>query len=830
MYDHQAIEKKWQDLWHEKKADATSDDASKDKLYILDMFPYPSGEGLHIGHSRIYTASDVLSRMKRMQGLAVLHPMGWDAFGLPAENYAIKTGQQPKEATQKNIANSKRQMQAQAFSYDWSREINTTDPQYYKWTQWIFIQLFKKGLAYEADIPINWCPKDKTSLANEEVINGKCDRCGTEVERKQMRQWVLKITDYAERLLKDLDSLDWPANIKLMQANWIGKSEGAMLRFLLDHKPDEYVEVFTTRPDTLFGATYVVLAPEHPLVIEFTDVTHQGAVAVYVKKANKKSDLERAELQKEKTGVFTGGYVVNPVNGQKLPVWVADYVLASYGTGAIMAVPAHDARDFEFAQKYDLPIREVVKGSKEWDQPYLGDGELVNSGMFNGMGSPSARKAIVKDLQHKGLAEAKTQFKLRDWVFSRQRYWGEPIPIIHCPTCGTVPVPESDLPVVLPDVKKYEPTGTGESPLAAINGWVNTTCPTCGGHAKRETNTMPQWAGSSWYYLRFVDPHNAHTLADKQKLAEWLPVDTYIGGAEHAVLHLLYARFWHKVLFDLGLVPENEPFKTLKSVGIVSADAYKDAQGHYVHFADVTVDGNLAFHATSGEVLTAETEKMSKSKGNVINPDVLIEKYGADALRLAVMFMAPWDQMTSFNIQIMEGTTHLLRKIDALFEKNRGELEDELSQRTLDKVTLQITKDIERLHFNTAVSNLMILTNYLAEQPHAKQAHLERLALLLAPFAPHFGEEMWHRLGHHDSVLTQNWPEVNQEKIRDSHVEIVVQVNGKVRAKFAVPTDTTEADLINLAKRNAQVQKYLNHTEPAKQLAIKNRLVSFVIK
>ncbi len=583
MYEPKKLEQKWQQFWEESKLNVGVDDSSKQKMYVLDMFPYPSGDGLHVGHSRIYTASDVVARMKRMQGYNVLHPMGWDAFGLDTENYAIKTGTHPKVVTAKNTANFKRQMQAQAFSYDWTREFSTTDPEYYKWTQWIFIQLFKKGLAYEAQVPINWCPKDKTGLANEEVVNGRCVRCSTIVERRNMRQWLLKITAYAERLLQDLEGLQWPEHIKTMQRNWIGRSEGAQIKFLLAEKPDEFIEVFTTRPDTLFGATYVVVSPEHMLVKRLVTDDHHNEVEEYIEQAGKKSDLERAELQKEKTGVFTGSYAINPVNGAKIPIWVADYVLASYGTGAIMAVPAHDERDHEFAKKYDLPMVEVLQPNESNKSNMsnganksallTGEGVLISSSKYNGLFTLEAKQKIVADLQKKGLAVPKVQYKLRDWVFSRQRYWGEPIPIVHCPKCGTVSVPEDQLPVVLPDVEKYQPTGTGESPLAALDSWVNTKCPNCAGPAKRETNTMPQWAGSSWYFLRFIDPHNEHTLADRQKLDHWMPVDIYVGGAEHAVLHLLYARFWHKFLFDLGVVPEKEPFLRLESVGLILATA-----------------------------------------------------------------------------------------------------------------------------------------------------------------------------------------------------------------------------------------------------------------
>lgn len=834
MYNPHEIEPKWQKYWDEQKLHLTLEKTDKPKLYVLDMFPYPSGDGLHVGHSRIYTASDVYSRMKRMQGFNVLHPMGWDAFGLPTENYAIKTGQHPKVTTAKNIANIKRQMQIQGFSYDWTREINTTDPKYYKWTQWIFIKLFEKGLAYEANVPINWCPKDKTGLANEEVVNGKCDRCGTIVERKQMRQWMLKITNYADALLTDLNDLKWPAKIKTMQKNWIGRSEGASIRFLLESKPDEYIEAFTTRPDTLFGATYMVLAPEHQMVDEITRESHRAEVNNYVKRAANKSDLERTELQKVKTGVFTGSYAINPVNGAKLPIWVADYVLGSYGTGAIMAVPAHDQRDFEFATKYNLPIITVIKSStlKSSDSEnkiYVDDGELINSSNYNGKSSKEARKLIVTDLQRKGLAEAKVEYRLRDWVFSRQRYWGEPIPLIHCQKCGIQAVPEKDLPVLLPETDRYQPTDSGESPLASIDEWVNTKCPKCAGSAKRETNTMPQWAGSSWYYLRFIDPQNQQTLAGKELLKKWLPVDVYVGGAEHAVLHLLYARFWHKFLADIDAVPYPEPFTRLESVGLILAKAYKDVQGRYVHYDNVVIDGEMAFHRATLEPLTFEVEKMSKSKGNVISPDFVIEKYGADTLRVYSMFLGPWGEMNAFDLGGIPGVSRFLNKVESLSRLVVSNKVDEKYRMLEAASIISITDDIEKFRFNTAVSQLMILTNYLSGQKSIFKSSLEILIKLLSPFAPHLAEEMWYELGHRTSIFVTNWPKADANDALDQNVEFVVQINGKVRSKFTTSRDLKDDEIIELAKSSQMVQKYLNNTTVKQVIVVPNRLVNFVI-
>jgi len=700
-YNHKTIEQKWQEFWDKDKTYKCTEDnkvIKEKRFYCLDMFPYPSGAGLHVGHPEGYTASDILSRYKRMQGFNVLHPMGWDAFGLPAENYAIKTGTQPKVSTQKNIETFKRQIKSIGFSYDWSREIDTTDPDYFKWTQWIFLKLFEKGLAYEAVVPINWCPSCKTGLSNEEVADGKCDRCGTAVTRKDLKQWMLKITAYADRLLDGLDKLDWPESIKLQQKNWIGKSIGAEVDFKIDGFK-ESLRVFTTRPDTLFGATYMVLAPEHPLVLEITADDNTNEVTEYIEKSRQKSDLEREHLIKSKTGVFTGAYAINPVNDRKIPIWISDYVLLTYGTGAIMAVPAHDERDFEFATKFGLKITQVVSKdgkSIELTEAYVEDGIAVNSGPYNGLTTAEFKEKITKELEIKGQGKKTINYKLRDWVFSRQRYWGEPIPVVHCPKCGVVAVPESELPLKLPEVKKYEPTGTGESPLAGIKDWVNTKCPKCKGPAKRETNTMPQWAGSNWYFLRYLDPKNGKALADKEKIKYWMPVDHYIGGAEHAVLHLLYSRFWYKFLFDIGIVPTDEPFQKLTNQGLILAE-----------------DG----------------QKMSKSLGNVINPDDVIGEHGADAFRMFEMFMGPLEMVKPWSTQGILGISRFLEKVWRLYDKGQGISDKGLGagdkglETLLHKTIKKVGEDIENLRFNTAISAMMILVNEAGSKSPVSSLH-----------------------------------------------------------------------------------------------------------
>ena len=821
------IERKWQQRWAQDglfKAPKTPRPGKK--FYCLDMFPYPSADGLHVGHPEGYTATDILCRAKRMQGFDVLHPMGWDAFGLPAENFALKTGEHPSSVTQRNVANFKRQIQSLGFSYDWDREINTTDPAYYKWTQWIFLQLFKKGLAYEATMPINWCPSCKTGLANEEVFNGACERCGSKVERKNLRQWVLKITAYADRLEKDLDELDWPASTLAMQRHWIGRSEGAEVKFKAE-SGDEIV-VFTTRPDTLFGATYMVLAPEHPLVAKLNK--NKAEVDPYVAAAKSKSDLERTELQKEKTGVFTGSHAVNPVNGKKVPIWIADYVLGSYGTGAIMDVPGHDERDHEFAKKYGIPVVEVVAGGENvQEKPFCEDGKAVNSDFLDGLATPEAKKKMTAWLEEKGLGRKMVNYKLRDWIFSRQRYWGEPIPIIHCDKCGIVPVPEKDLPVVLPDVKDYKPTGTGESPLAAVDSWVNTSCPTCGGRGKRETNTMPQWAGSCWYYLRYIDPKDAQSFCAPDLEKAWGPVDCYVGGAEHAVLHLLYARFWHKVLFDCGVVSTKEPFKKLRHQGMILSYSHRDKMGVYHGYDEIEYaeDGASVLKAT-GEKLESQVEKMSKSKKNVVNPDAVLKQYGADAFRLYEMFMGPFEQSKPWDMRSIEGVSRFLRKVWVLCQEKPvdGDGAVVLRHKTIKK----LTEDIESFGFNTAISALMIYSNEISAQPQPARVDLETLLTLLNPFAPHLTEELWEKLGHKTCLSARPWPAYDPAQMRESQTEYAVQINGKVRATFSFGVDAPEAQVREAALALEKVKAAMAGKAVVKTIVVPNRLVNIVVK
>ncbi len=941
-YNHKAVEKKWQKYWEDNKIWQADKKASGEKFYILDMFPYPSAEGLHVGHPEGYTASDIVARYQRMKGKRVLHPMGFDSFGLPAENYAIKTGTHPAKTTAKNIKNMRKQIKSLGFSYDWEREVITSDSSYYKWTQWIFIQLFKKGLAYEAEAPINWCPSCKTGLANEEVVSGKCDRCGTEVTKKFIKQWLVKITDekYIERLLNDLDrdDLDWPESIKQLQRNWIGRSEGAEVDFEIDGK-DKKIKVFTTRPDTLFGATYMVLSPEHKLVDQITTEGQHQEVDAYQKKAASKSDLERTDLAKDKTGVFTGAYAINPANKEKIPVWIADYVLSSYGTGAIMAVPAHDERDYEFAKKFKLPIVEVVSplpiGAR--GDCYAGEGIAVNSGEYDGLKTEEFKKKITNWLEQNKVGKKAVNYKLRDWLFSRQRYWGEPIPIIHCNDCkdrieleateihfydqtswndilkgkktvetralnpdeleryfgdikagqylklknmtsgdvryaevledkiysdiseffkdkemfagmgtgntyksgeelsraytftsdyaerikknglvawkiklilpGNVAVPEEDLPVELPDVKKYEPIGTGESPLASIDKWVNTTCPVCGGKAKRETNTMPQWAGSNWYFLRYCDPKNDKMLADPEKLKAWLPVDLYIGGAEHAVLHLFYARFIYKFLFDIGVVPKeigDEPFKKLKNQGLIMGE-----------------DG----------------VKMSKSRGNVINPDDVIKEYGADTLRMYEMFMGPFEDSKPWDTKGIVGIKRFLDRVWDLCMHKELEIkscneEAEISKKLeieLHKAIKKVSEDIENFRFNTAISELMIISKIAwSDKAIFSDKHKEILLKLLSPFAPHICEELWEILGNKKSIAYESWPEYDLEKLKMTEVIYVVQVNGKRRDEFKIQDTATEKMIVDQAKTSDKVSKYLKN-EPKRVIFVPGKLINFVI-
>jgi leucyl-tRNA synthetase len=799
MYDPSKIEPKWQKYWVKNKTFKAEVDNKKEKYYVLDMFPYPSGAGLHVGHPEGYTATDIICRYKRMKGFNVLHPMGWDAFGLPAENYAIKTGRHPSEVTEENIDIFKKQIQSIGFSYDWDREINTTDPDYYKWTQWIFLQIYNKGLAYEAELPINWCPSCKTGLANEEVADGKCERCGAETTKKMLRQWVLKITEYADRLLEDLKEVDWPEPIKLMQENWIGKSYGADVDFKVEGSK-EVIRVFTTRPDTLFGATYMVLSPEHPLVYKLVTDKYKKKVEKYKEFALKKSDLERTDLNKKKTGEFIGAYAVNPVNNEEIPIWIADYVLMGYGTGAIMCVPAHDTRDWEFATKFNIPMREVIKGGDIKKEAYTDDGELINSGFLNGMDVKQAISKMVRWLEEKQLGEGAVNYKLKDWVFSRQRYWGEPIPIVNCEKCGIVPLPEKDLPLLLPDVKNYEPTGTGESPLAAIDEWVNCKCPKCKGPARRETNTMPQWAGSCWYYLRYLSPNNKKRFCDEKEEKYWMNVDLYVGGAEHAVLHLLYARFWHKVLYDLGFVKDSEPFQKLMNQGLILGE-----------------DG----------------EKMSKSRGNVINPDEVIKRYGADTLRVYEMFMGPFEAVKPWSTKSIEGSFRFLQKVWRIVDEMEL-VDDAVKTRDLasllHKTIKKVGSDIEEFGFNTALSQMMILANEVQKQKTVSRSLMEQFTLILSPFAPHLAEEIWEKLGHKETLAYEKWPEFDPKLVVDDTFELVFSVNGKVRGKKEVPIDITEEDAISAAMEDDGVKRNIEGKEIIKKIYVKNKLVNIVVK
>ena len=773
-YNHKAIEKKWRQKWEENPVNV--DDGKKPKYYCLDMFPYPSGNGLHVGHWRGYVISDVWSRYKMMQGYYLIHPMGWDAFGLPAENYAIKTGQHPAISTAKNISNIKRQINEIAAIYDWDREVNTTDPDFYKWTQWIFVKMFKEGLAYEKEFPINWCPSCKTGLANEEVVNGCCERCGTPVTKKNLRQWMLRITKYADRLLNDLDKLEWPEKVKKMQTEWIGKSYGAEVDFGVEGR-DEKITVYTTRPDTLYGATFMVLAPEHKLAAGLATPDQKEAVDAYIYAASMKSNVDRMQ-DKEKTGVFTGSYATNPLNGAKVPIWLSDYVLADYGTGAIMCVPAHDDRDFEFAKKFDIPIIQVIakdgKAIENMTEAYTeASGTMINSGDWNGMESAVLKKEAPHIIEKMGIGRKTVNYKLRDWVFSRQRYWGEPIPIIHCPKCGNVPVPEEELPLRLPDVESYEPTGTGESPLAAIEDWVNCKCPKCGADAKRETNTMPQWAGSSWYFLRYVDSHNDKELVSKEKADKYLPVDMYIGGVEHAVLHLLYSRFYTKFLYDIGVVDFDEPFHKLFNQGMITGK---------------------------------NGIKMSKSKGNVISPDDLVRDYGCDSLRMYELFVGPPELDAEWDDRGIEGVYRFLSRFWNLVmdnkDKNIKASKEMIKARH--KMIHMITTRLEGFSLNTVISGFMECNNNLIaiakKEGGMDKETLEAAVLLLAPFAPHMGEELWEELGHTDSVFHHEWPAHDEEAMKDDEVEIPVQVNGKTKAVISIPVDISKEDAIAKAK------------------------------
>ncbi len=854
-YNFSAIEKKWQKYWLENKTFKTDSSASGEKFYCLDMFPYPSGAGLHVGHPEGYTATDILCRYKRMKGFNVLHPMGWDAFGLPAEQYAVETGTHPAVTTKKNVDRFREQIRALGFSYDWDREVNTTDPKYYKWTQWIFEKLYEKGLAYVAEVPVNWCPQLGTVLANEEVIDGRSERGNHPVIRKPMRQWMLKITEYAERLLNDLDELDWSEGIKEMQRNWIGKSTGALVDF---KAAGDTITVYTTRCDTLFGATYMVLSPEHKLIEKWlADGTVKNAdeVREYQKKAASKSDLERTELNKEKTGVRLDGISgVNPVNGDELPIFISDYVLASYGTGAIMAVPAHDERDFDFAKVFNLPIYQVV--SKEGERgtgngervPYTADaaftdiasGVMVNSSFLNGLSVEKARPAMIKWLEEKGVGKAKTQYKLRDWLFSRQRYWGEPFPVIHWEDGTQSLVPEGDLPLTLPELADYKPTGTGEPPLAKAEDWVNVVDPASGRKGVRETNTMPQWAGSCWYYLRYIDPLNDNAFADSELLKKWLPVDLYVGGAEHAVLHLLYARFWHKVLFDLGLVPTKEPFQRLVNQGMILGMAYKTKRGVLIPMDRIEWRDGKPYGAEEGgemEELTEFPAKMSKSLRNVVNPDDIIRDFGADSLRLYEMFMGPLQAVKPWSTKGVEGVHRFLKRA------NRFVTESALEERAMNnveakavaKMIKKVGDDLEALSFNTAISAMMVFINETDDILKAQNGAIakvaaERFVQCLAPFAAHLGEELWQHLGHGNTIAYEPWPQYDAQALVEDEIEIPVQVLGKLRGRIRVPVAATPAEMEEAAKANADIAKFLEGKTIVKVIAVPKRMVNFVVR
>ncbi len=847
-YPFSKIEPKWQKYWDENKTFRVTEDANfpkEKRMYVLDMFPYPSAAGLHVGHPEGYTATDIYCRYLRMNGYNVLHPMGYDAFGLPAENYAIKTGTHPKTTTNANIEHFTKQIKSLGFSYDWDRCVSTCEPEYYKWTQWIFLQLYKKGLAYEAETPINWCPSCMTGLANEEVKDGKCERCHSEVTHKTIRQWILKITDYADRLDSDLEGLDWPESVKAMQHNWIGKSTGAEVTFTVadkDGKPTEdNLTVYTTRCDTLFGATYMVVSPEHKIISKITTAEQADAVKAYQEAAAKKSDLERTDLNKDKTGVFSGSYAINPVNGKLIPIWIADYVLISYGTGAIMAVPAHDTRDWEFAKKFNLPIIEVLKSEVDvQEQAWTEDGIHVNSEFLDGLNKQDAINKMLEFLEEKKIGKKAINYKLRDWVYSRQRYWGEPIPLVHCPDCGTVSVPEEELPLTLPEVKSYQPTGTGESPLAAIDSWVNCKCPKCGKDAKRETNTMPQWGGSCWYYLRYLDPKNNEKFVSKEAENYWMPVDLYIGGAEHAVLHLLYARFWHKVLYDLGLVSTKEPFQRLVNQGMITSFAYQRKNKTLVPVDEVEQkDDGAWYEKATGEKLEQVVAKMSKSLKNVVNPDDEIRSYGADSVRMYEMFMGPLTMSKPWATQGIVGIHRFLEKVWALSEKPlanidiNGKLEDKKLV-SLRKIFTQTVKkvgdDTSSLNFNTAISQMMIFVNELSKFDSIPTAIWTDFVKILSPYAPHLGEELWEKLGNKKSIAYETWPTYNEDFLKDDTKEIVVMVNGKLRDKFEAAPGSDDETLKTMAFDREGVKKHTDGKEIVKVIVVKDKLVNIVVK
>lgn len=799
-YDFKAIDQKWQKYWDDNKTFKAEVDKNKPKYYVLDMFPYPSGSGLHVGHPEGYTATDIMARYKRMKGFNVLHPMGWDSFGLPAENHAIKTGTHPNVTTQENIKTFKRQLKSIGFSYDWDREVATSNIDYYRWTQWIFVQLYNKGLAYEAEMNVNWCPALKTVLANEEVVGGVSEVGGHPVIRKPMKQWMLKITEYAERLLADVDELDWPESVKEMQRAWIGKSVGAQVAFKAEGS-DHKIEVFTTRPDTLFGATYMVLSPEHELVSKLTTAEAKKDVEAYIEAAAKKSDLERTDLNKNKSGVFIGAYAINPVNEQKIPIWIADYVLASYGTGAIMAVPAHDERDYEFAKKYELPIVQVLEGGNIEEEAHTGEGKHINSGFLDGLGKQEGIDKMISWLEEKKLGKKETNYKLRDWLFSRQRYWGEPFPLLKFEDGSIRCLEEDELPVELPEVESYEPSGTGESPLATIEEWLHIDDPKTGKKAKRETNTMPQWAGSCWYYLRFLDPQNKERPWDSDIEKYWMPVDLYIGGAEHAVLHLLYARFWHKVLFDLGLVSTKEPFQKLINQGMILGE-----------------DG----------------EKMSKSRGNVINPDHVIEEYGADTLRLYEMFMGPLEKTKPWSMNGVKGVYNFLAKAHNFFGNKDNHFndkdEDPAIEKLLHKTIKKISDDLDKFKFNTPISQMMIFTNECVKAKKVHQNTVAQFALILSPYAPHLGETLWNGCGQDQTLAYETWPTFNPELAKDDLITMAVQINGKMRKAFEVAPDVDKDEFLSMVKEDEKIKGYLDGKKIVKEIYIPGKICNIVVK
>ena len=847
-YPFETIEPKWQKYWETNKTFKAVEDEKfpkEKRKYVLDMFPYPSAAGLHVGHPEGYTATDIYCRYLRMNGYNVLHPMGFDSFGLPAENYAIKTGTHPKTTTNANIQKFTQQIKSLGFSYDWDRCVSTCEPDYYKWTQWIFLQLYKKGLAYEAQTPINWCPSCLTGLANEEVKEGKCERCGAQVTHKTIRQWILKITDYADRLDKDLEGLDWPESVKAMQHNWIGKSTGAEVTFTIadkDGKPtDKNLTVYTTRCDTLFGATYMVVSPEHKIIPDITTAEQEEAVKKYQEEAAKKSDLERTDLAKDKTGVFSGSYAINPVNKKLIPIWIADYVLISYGTGAIMAVPAHDERDWEFAKKFNLPIIEVLKSDVDVQkQAWTQDGIHVNSEFLDGLNKNDAIEKMLDFLEENKIGRKAVNYKLRDWVFSRQRYWGEPIPLIHCPECGTVPVPDNELPLELPEVKSYQPTGTGESPLAAIESWVNCKCPKCGKPAKRETNTMPQWGGSCWYYLRYLDAHNDSQFCSPEAEKYWMPVDLYIGGAEHAVLHLLYARFWHKVLYDIGVVSTKEPFQRLVNQGMITSFAFQRKNKTLVPTDEVEQkeDGKYYEKAT-GEELEQIVAKMSKSLKNVVNPDDEIKSYGADSVRMYEMFMGPLTMSKPWSTQGITGIHRFLEKVWNLSEKTMTDLdlnskiEDKSllsARKTFAQTIKKVTDDTASLNFNTAISQMMIFINEISKLPEIPKAMWQDFVKILSPYAPHLCEELWQKLGNNGTIAYEQWPSANENFIKDDTKTIVVMVNGKKRDTFEATPGTADDVLKQTALSRDGVKKFTDGHEIVKCIIVPDKLVNLVVK